>query len=186
MAHVVLITGGGRSGKSACAQRLAESLPGPRAFVATCPILDDEMRERVRRHREERQGKNWDTIEETLALAGVLREHREYPVVLVDCLTLWINNVMYESEDDTRQPSEDEIAGLCRDVLDACRERTGAVIFVTNEIGMGIIPENPVVRHYRDLAGRCNQVMAAGADEVIFVACGIPLHLKGRDGNEHS
>jgi len=186
MAHVVLITGGGRSGKSAHAQRLAESLPGPRAFVATCPVLDDEMRERVRRHREARRGKDWETIEETLALAEVLREHQEYPVILVDCLTLWINNVMYESEDDTQQPSEGEIADLCHGLLDACRERPGTVIFVTNEIGMGIIPENPVVRHYRDLAGRCNQAMAAGADEVILVACGIPLHLKGREGDEHS
>jgi adenosylcobinamide kinase/adenosylcobinamide-phosphate guanylyltransferase len=178
VARVILVTGGGRSGKSLYAQRLGESLPGPRAFLATCPILDDEMRDRVRRHQEARQGRQWDTIEETLAVADVLRRAENYQTVVVDCLTLWINNLMYESGDDVRQPTEEDVAAQCRDLLAACRQRPGTVIFVTNEVGMGIIPENPVARHYRDLAGRCNQVIAGGADDVVLVVCGIPVFVK--------
>ena len=178
MARIVLITGGGRSGKSSYARKMAEDLPGPRAFVATCPVLDEEMQDRVREHQKARRRSEWHTIEETIDLAGVLAEAPEYQVVLVDCLTLWINNLMYEAEKAGRQIDEDEIAGRARDLLCACAKRSGTVIFVSNEVGMGIIPENAPARRYRDLAGRCNQVVAAAADVVILVVCGTPLSLK--------
>ncbi len=182
MAQVILVTGGSRSGKSAYAQKIAEALPGPRAFVATCPMVDDEMRERIRKHQLERQAANWKTLEETVDLTGALRGAREsFKVVLVDCLTLWINNLMYEAQVDGRDITEDDIAHRCRELLAVCAELSDTVIFVTNEVGMGIVPDNPASRLYRDLAGRCNQIMAAGADTVTLVSCGLPLHLKQGD-----
>ena len=95
MSKIILITGGSRSGKSAFAQRLAEALPGPRAFVATCPVIDPEMNDRIRRHQEARSLAEWQTFEEPLDLAAACRGAAALPVILVDCLTLWVNNVMY-------------------------------------------------------------------------------------------
>ena len=181
MARIVLITGGCRSGKSAHAQRMAESLDGARVFVATCPVTDDEMRARIARHRQQRRHRDWDTIEEQVDLAAAIGHSRSYGVVLVDCLTLWVNNLMYETGKRDRTVDEHEIERLCGEVLDACRGHGGTVIFVTNEVGMGIVPDNAASRRYRDLVGRCNQVVAAGADEVTLVACGIPSTLKKRN-----
>ena len=98
MAEIILITGGSRSGKSAFAQMTSEALPGPRAYIATCPVIDLEMEERIRKHREARREKGWKTIEETVDLAGVIRRAGGCRVLLVDCLTLWINNLLYEAE----------------------------------------------------------------------------------------
>ena len=178
MARVILVTGGSRSGKSRHALTLAESLPGPRAFVATCPPLDDEMRERIRKHRAARRDAAWQTIEEPTDLARVLGASAEFEVVLVDCLTLWVGNLMHEADERGEQMGEDEIEQCCRAVLEACAKRSGAVLFVTNEVGMGIVPENALARRFRDLAGRCNQMVAAAADEVILMVCGIPQPLK--------
>lgn len=180
MARIVLVTGGARSGKSTYARRVGEALAGPRALVATCPLIDDqEMLSRIRKHRSERDPRHWDTLEEPLALGRVLREAGDYRVLLVDCLTLWVNNLMYEAEKKGGEVSEEEMEERCRDLLAACADRRGTVIFVTNEVGMGIVPENALARRFRDLAGRCNQVMAAGADEVTLMVSGIPLRLKG-------
>ena len=178
MARIVLVTGGSRSGKSAHAQRLAESLPGRRVFVATCPALDGETRERIRRHQEARARADWHTIEETADLAEALTTADGFDVVLVDCLTLWIGNRMHEAETRGGEVTEDAIALRCGEILEAARRRKGTVIFVTNEVGMGIVPDNAMARRFRDLAGRCNQTMAAGADEVLLLTCGIPLTLK--------
>lgn len=178
MVEVVLVTGGSRSGKSRHAQELAEGLEGRKVFVATCPEVDAEMEERIRRHREEREGKGWETIEEAVDLEDVLRRMKEGEVLLVDCLTLWVNNLMYETEKRGEEIGEDEVEQRCRRLLDACASRKGTVIFVTNEVGLGIVPENSLARRYRDLVGRCNQVVAAGADRVIFMVSGLPLKLK--------
>ena len=177
MARIILITGGARSGKSGVAQNLAESLPGNRVFVATAPALDQEMQERIRRHQDDRQNNDWQTIEEKKDLAGVLATDDKHDVMLVDCLTLWINNLMF-GENDQNELDEDELSIKCDKLLAACRQRNGQVIFVTNEVGLGIVPDNPLARRYRDLVGRCNQVIAAGADEVILVTCGIPQRIK--------
>ena len=178
MGRIVLVTGGSRSGKSAHAQKLAEALPGPRTFIATCPVLDDEMRARVLRHKKDRAGRDWRTVEETADLPGALRNSKDSNVVLVDCLTLWVNNLMFAAEQERTLLVEDEIAARAQKVLAACAEIPGAVIFVTNEIGMGIVPDNAQARRFRDLAGRCNQVIAAGAAAVTLVVSGLPLELK--------
>jgi len=178
MARLLLVTGGSRSGKSAYAQQLAESLPGPRAFVATCPPLDDEMRVRVRRHRQARRGNQWRTIEEPIDLPAALRSAQRQRVVLVDCLTLWVNNLLYQAGQHGKIISESQMVRHCRQVLAACREHPGTVIFVTNEVGMSVVPENALARRYRDLVGRANQTIAAASDRVFLLVCGQPLELR--------
>jgi len=181
MAHIVLVTGGGRSGKSEYARRMAEAMDGPRGFVATCPSIDEEMEERIRRHRRVRDESKWDTLEEPHQLARVVRDAKAFNVLVVDCLTLWINNLMYKAEPEGRSFTEDDVTQRCRELLDACDEFEGAIIFVTNEVGMGIVPENRASRLYRDLVGRCNRIMAERADQVTMVVSGIPLNLKNGD-----
>jgi len=179
VAKTILVTGGARSGKSRYALALAESLSSRRTYVATCPLMDDdEMRDRIARHRRDRASRDWRTIEEPTDLADALHKISGPGVVLVDCLTLWVNNLMYQTRENGAELDEDKMAARCREVLDVCQEREGAVIFVTNEVGMGIVPDNEPARQYRDLVGRSNQVMAAGADVVTLVTCGIPLQLK--------
>jgi len=179
MARIVLITGGSRSGKSAYAQEMAERLPGARAFVATCPVLDEELAERIRKHKEARDAAHWTTIEEPCDLAGVIRNAPRLDVLLVDCVTLWVNNLMYEAEQAGRLVTEEDAAQRCEDVLAAAADFGGTAIFVTNEVTMGIIPDNPAARRYRDLVGRCNQILAQAADEVILMVCGLPMMIKG-------
>ncbi|MDQ5986615.1 MAG: Bifunctional adenosylcobalamin biosynthesis protein CobP [Syntrophus sp. SKADARSKE-3] len=179
MASIVFITGGGRSGKSAFAQGLAEAIPEARVYLATAPVLDKEMARRIARHQADRKAGGWKTVEETLDIAGVMMKIPDGATVLVDCLTLWINNLMYTAERQGADVTEDYIADVCLNVIAACKRREGTVIFVTNEVGMGIIPDNSSSRLFRDLAGRCNQIMAAAADKVIFMVSGLPLHLKG-------
>lgn len=177
MGYIQLVTGGGRSGKSSYALALANDVQGRRCFIATCPLVDDEMKERVRKHREERPASEWDTIEEEIDLSGALKRASDYDVVIVDCLSLWVSNLMYRAAGRGRIIEEEEITFLCSSVLGSCGGAAD-VIFVTNEVGMGIIPENREARLYRDLLGRCNQVIAAGADEVTFMVSGIAMKIK--------
>jgi len=179
MARIILITGGSRSGKSTHAQHIAESISGTRTYIATCPHIDEEMTERIWKHREARESSCWQTIEETIDLAGALRKSKESQVILVDCLTLWINNILYEAGQRGESFNEEAIGSRCREVLNVCDGLPGTVIFVTNEVGMGIVPESPDSRIYRDIAGRCNQIIAGRADVVIFMISGLPLRIKG-------
>ena len=178
MRQIILVTGGGRSGKSSWAQKTAESISPRRVFIATCPVIDDEMRERIRKHREAREERNWHTIEEPLDIAGAIDSSHDFPVALIDCLTLWINNLMYRAEKDSVVITETDIVMECRRVIDAAKRHPGAVLFVTNEVGMGIIPENTQARLYRDLAGRCNQVMAEASGRVVLMVSGLPMEIK--------
>jgi adenosylcobinamide kinase / adenosylcobinamide-phosphate guanylyltransferase len=178
VAHIVLVTGGARSGKSRHAQGLGEALPGPRLFVATMPALDEETARRIERHQRERAEGGWETVEEPVDLAGVLSRSAEYGVRLVECLTLWVNNLMYQAEQAGRPLDEDEVAQRCEELIEACRDLPGTVLLVTNEVGFGIVPENALARQFRDLVGRCNQTLARAADEVRLVVCGYPLRVK--------
>jgi adenosylcobinamide kinase/adenosylcobinamide-phosphate guanylyltransferase len=179
MARIILVTGGCRSGKSVYAQRMAESFPGRRAYVATCQVEDEEMRQRVDKHRQAREATQWETIEEPVHLAKALSRVRCYDVVLVDCLTLWVSNLMYQAAQQGAEVEEEQLAERCAEVLAACRSHPGTVVLVTNEVGLGVVPENRVARRFRDLVGRSNQVIAAAADRVTLMSCGIPICLKG-------
>lgn len=165
----VLILGGTRSGKSRTALALAEKVALPRLFVATAQAFDDEMRERIHRHQEERGG-DWQTCEAPLELAeaidGLAAPNR---VVLVDCLTLWLSNILLDGRDGVSET--DRLAS-------AIQAADGPVILVSNEVGCGIVPTTPLGRKFRDEQGRLNRRMAEICDAVIFVAAGCPLLLK--------
>jgi len=174
MAEIILVTGGARSGKSGWAQARAETVSSDRVYVATSPVTDAEMAERIARHRQDRRGAGWRTVEETLELDRVLYGCARAGVVLVDCLTLWVNNLLMQDE----QLGEDRAAELAADVVRAAAQVAGPVFMVTNEVGWGIVPDNPLARRYRDLVGRVNQTVAAAAAEVFLVAAGQPLKMK--------
>ena len=179
--RLIFITGGSRSGKSRYAEQRAEALPGKRTYIATCPVIDDEMDARIAKHRQQREGKGWITLEEPIELAKALADTTDSAIVLVDCLTLWINNLLYEAQkqrDQQQAITEQQIAKLCGQVVAASRQGERTVIFVTNELGMGLVPADGTSRLYRDLIGRCNQTIAAQADEVVFMVSGQPLILK--------
>jgi adenosylcobinamide kinase/adenosylcobinamide-phosphate guanylyltransferase len=170
--RLVLITGGAKSGKSRLAQNLAEALPGPRLYVATGEARDDEMQVRIARHQAER-GPEWETREEPLALTRVLREiDGRYKVILVDCLTMWLTNLLL------REAAE--LAGAGQQLGEALKSMTTPVILVSNEVGWGIVPDNPLARRFRDEAGLLHQELAALADLAILVVHGLPVFLKGK------
>jgi len=178
MAKIILISGGARSGKSSHALELAESLSTKRLFVATCPKIDEEMAKRVERHQRERKGRGWVTIECEKDLADVFyHKSKGFDVVLVDCITLWVNNILF-SESGNEVIDDNAIALLCNQWLEAARQCSGTVICVTNEVGLGIVPDNALARRYRDLVGTCNQLIGRKASDVILVSCGIPFYLK--------
>ena len=168
----ILVLGGCRSGKSSHALQLAESLGKTRIFVATCVPHDEEMQRRVDRHRQERDD-TWTTLEIPLDLAGAIRTHGpSAEVMLVDCLTLWLSNLLMETADVGRIRKQiDELA-------DAIQTAPHAVILVSNEVGTGIVPENRLARQYRDLAGWANQAVAAACDRVVWTVAGIPVTIK--------
>lgn len=179
MAKIILVTGGARSGKSSYALELAESLAERKLFVATCPDLDAEMADRVTRHKKEREGRGWATIESQIDLASVFStQARDYDVVLVDCITLWVNNILYIHDQRSVHVDDSTIAELCAAWLQQAGHLEATLILVTNEVGLGVVPDNALARKYRDLVGTCNQLIAKRADEVILVSCGLPLSLK--------
>ncbi|WP_417689739.1 bifunctional adenosylcobinamide kinase/adenosylcobinamide-phosphate guanylyltransferase [Roseibium sp.] len=166
-----LVFGGARSGKSRFAEDLALKSGLKRLYVATSPIIDEEMRDRVALHKRQR-GDHWRTLEEEVDLAGVLScEAAPDTVILIDCLTLWLNNLIYRELDVAEHGH-----ALCQSLA----HLKGPCIFVSNETGMGIVPENRLARSFRDLQGKLNQDMAAVCRQVVFVAAGLPLLLKPR------
>jgi len=162
-----LILGGARSGKTTLALTRAQLWPGRPVMIATAEALDEEMAERIALHKQER-GAAWRTIEAPLALAEALDSLAADEVAVVDCLTLWLSNVMHVEGDPVKE-TERLIGALAG----------GEVILVSNEVGLGIVPQTPLGRRFRDAAGRMNQAVAAAADCVVFVAAGLPMVLKG-------
>ena len=167
MTRIVLVTGGARSGKSALAETRTLALGTPAVYIATAQAFDNEMAARIRLH-QDRRGPEWQTVQAPLDLAAALRETDRMPR-LVDCLTLWLSNLML-AERDWRPALKALEAELQR--------RTAPVVLVTNEVGSGIVPENALARRFRDAAGRVNQQVASIADEVILAVAGLPLQVK--------
>ncbi|WP_137870476.1 bifunctional adenosylcobinamide kinase/adenosylcobinamide-phosphate guanylyltransferase [Sphingopyxis sp. 2PD] len=167
----LFVLGGARSGKSRYAQAHAEMLAGRHHFVATAEAFDDEMRERIARHQADRDAR-WQTVEAPRDLPAVLDAlNAPDAVVLVDCLTLWLSNLLLAGADPDRTEIE-----LCS----AINRFAGHIILVSNEVGLGIVPANSLARRFGDAAGRLNQAVAATAAEVVLLAAGLPLTLKPR------
>jgi adenosylcobinamide kinase/adenosylcobinamide-phosphate guanylyltransferase len=167
---IVLALGGARSGKSAYAERLVIESGLEAIYVATATAGDAEMADRIAQHRK-RRGAAWRTVEAPEDLESVLvREAGERRVVLVDCLTLWLSNLMLAGADVTARGAA---------LAETARRLPGLRVFVSNEVGLGLVPDTPLGRRFRDAQGRLNQTMAAAADRVVFMAAGLPLVLKG-------
>mgnify|MGYP000895693159 CR=1 FL=1 len=164
-----LVLGGARSGKSRHAEELIASQPAPWIYIATAQAFDEEMRGRIVAHRA-RRASGWHTVEAPLALADAIEAHSGRPI-LVDCLTLWLSNQMLS------QP--DALAAAIDTLLATLRSAPGPIVLVSNEVGLGIVPENALARAFRDEQGRLNQAVAALAERVVFMAAGLPLTLKG-------
>jgi len=162
---VTLVLGGARSGKSKHAESLIEAAGGG-LYVATAEAWDDEMKQRIRLHRE-RRGPQWDSTEAPIDLISAIRDASR--PVLVDCLTIWLSNLMHYEQD---------VDAAINGLIDALGSAPQPVVLVSNELGLGIVPENALARRFRDEHGRMNQMVAGAASRVIFVAAGLPLELK--------
>ena len=171
MTRHVLVLGGARSGKTAFSEQLALRSGSRPAYLATAEALDAEMRDRVASHQAGRAA-HFTTIEEPLALSdALLKAATQHDVILVDCLTLWITNLQVANEDVAKAVSE---LGATLVQL-----KTAKVILVSNEVGLGIVPDNAMARTFRDLAGSAHQRLAEICDDVYFVVAGLPMTLKG-------
>jgi adenosylcobinamide kinase/adenosylcobinamide-phosphate guanylyltransferase len=165
---LIFIAGGARSGKSRKGEELAKNFAGSAKpiFIATAEAVDEEMTSRIKKHQDDR-GAAFDLVEEPKNLTKVLKEVDTDATVLVDCLTLWLSNNMMGEGTDTNQS-----------VIDAARARKGATIFISNEVGEGIVPMHPVSRQFRDLSGIMNQEFARASEKVYFMKFGIAQELK--------
>jgi adenosylcobinamide kinase / adenosylcobinamide-phosphate guanylyltransferase len=167
--HLSLVIGGARSGKSAQAERLVQATGRPRIYIATAQAWDDEMRDRIARHQQDR-GQGWQTFEAPLDLCAALAGVPESAAVLIDCATLWLSNQMLADRDPEAES---------RALLDGLATCAAPVTIVSNEVGWSIVPENALARRFRDAQGRLNQRLAAQADLVVAVMAGLPMVLKG-------
>lgn len=169
---LILVLGGARSGKSSWALHYTEAIYGSFLFLATARSLDDEMAERIRLHKLSR-GPDWQLVEEPIEISEALQTRcGDVETVLVDCLTVWLSNVMFEK-------GVEDIDSYKNDLLSTLLVREKSIIVVSNELGMGIVPENPIGRQFRDISGQLNQEIAAMADKVVFLMAGLPMYLKG-------
>jgi adenosylcobinamide kinase/adenosylcobinamide-phosphate guanylyltransferase len=166
---ITLLLGGARSGKSALAVEIGRRHSGPVVFVATCPALDDDIAARIARHRARRP--EWPTIEEPVELGPAVEKVDDGALVIVDCLTLWVSNLMLRGDD------EPEVTDATAAFVGALVDRRGPAVVVSNEVGSGVHPEGELGRQYRDLLGRVNQIVAAGADTTLLVVAGRALRL---------
>jgi len=185
MAHLTLILGGARSGKSTYAETLARELGQDDVlYVATAQALDAEMADRIARHRAQRPA-SWSTLEAPLHPGRALLVRRpRTSVILLDCLTLLVSNILLAHAEEAFSVQQAAVDAQIEELLAAVRELEAHVIIVSNEVGMGLVPDNALGRAYRDLLGRTNQRVAAVADRVLFMVAGLPLVVKdGGDGD---
>ena len=172
---LILITGGCRSGKSQFALDYANRHFHKKLYLATCEALDEEMVKRIEHHKK-RRGPDWQTVEEPIKIAEAIRQHEnDMEVILLDCVTLWLSNLLM------RQESDHEIMNEVSRLMDTVKQGQTSFIFVSNEVGMGIVPVEPLGRRFRDLSGMANQKIAEAAQTVIFMVSGIPIFLKGKE-----
>ena len=172
MSKNILITGGCRSGKSSHALTLARGVSGEKLYVATAEALDSEMAERIARHQQER-GESWETHEEPVELIKVFKQlETRAGVLILDCLTLWISNLLIKDYD------QEHILKEVIRLMDQSDRMQCRLIFVTNEVGAGIVPENKLARNFRDIVGAANQLVASRCDEVIHMVSGISTIIK--------
>ena len=175
--ELVLVLGGARAGKSAFAQTLAQEMGSSVVFVATAQALDDEMKDRVRLHKVSRPSQ-WHTLEEPLDPSRALGKAPEgYDLVLLDCLTLWVSNLLLRNSAE-HPKAETQVLDSVAALLDWYKGHPVTLIIVSNEVGMGIVPDHPLGRQYRDLLGVANQMVAARASRVYLMVAGLPLELK--------
>ncbi|NIV91983.1 bifunctional adenosylcobinamide kinase/adenosylcobinamide-phosphate guanylyltransferase [candidate division KSB1 bacterium] len=168
---LIFIIGGARSGKSRHALQLSQAFQ-KKAFVATAVVTDEEMRARIQKHQTQR-GPEWRTFEEPYEIASLIRkEAANFDLMLLDCLTFWISNLLLKYEDGS------SVMNQITRLKDHLKQRTCSFIIVTNEVGSGIVPESPLARRFRDLAGTANQEIAVIADQVFLTVAGIPLEIK--------
>jgi len=165
---LTFLLGGARSGKSAHAERLVTDLPTPWTYVATAQAYDDEMRERIAQH-QSRRGKGWQTVDAPFEVVEALGAVQSGRPVLVDCLTLWLTNQML---------AEHDLSAACDRLVQVLAKPHGPWFVVSNEVGLGIVPDNALARRFRDEAGRLNQRVAAVADTVLFMTAGLPIRVK--------
>lgn len=186
MSKIILVTGGARSGKSTYAESLAIASAEKVLYIATSIPFDEEMKERVRKHKE-RRPTSWDTYEGYRGLNNIVyKEAEEYSFLLLDCVTILVSNLMYdEIGEEIETFSEEKLNNLeenilkeIKEFLDAIDKTSKTLILVTNEVGFGIVPEYKLARVFRDISGRVNQYIARRADEVTLVVCGIPVKVK--------
>jgi len=186
MRKVILVTGGARSGKSTYAENLAKAVGNDVMYIATSIPFDDEMKERIKKHRERRPA-NWGTFEGYLNLKEIFyKKDIHFEAILLDCITIMITNLMFEFggfeienlDEEAINAIEKRILLEISEFLDEAKLNQKTVILVTNEVGFGIVPDNRLARIFRDIAGRINQYVAARADEVYLVVCGLPLKIK--------
>lgn len=186
MGKSILITGGARSGKSSFAEKIMREQTGAVLYLATAKVFDAEMELRVEKHRQSRPA-NWDTIESYQGLGSIIaNQGNSYQGILIDCITIMVTNLLFDlpeiqAEDFSRESMEKAEAVIMEEavaLMDSISSSDALVVMVTNELGSGIVPEYPLARVFRDIAGRVNQYLAAEADEVYLAVCGLPLRLK--------
>jgi adenosylcobinamide kinase / adenosylcobinamide-phosphate guanylyltransferase len=177
MAKTIFITGGARSGKSRLAEQIALEHGAPLCYIATAQALDGEMDQRIIKH-QQRRGEAWQTIEEPLSLAQALKNcDNSCKAILVDCITLWLTNLIFKYENQGDE-MEELVMKDVHHLAATLGSMTTPVILVSNEVGLGIVPEHKLGRIFRDIAGQANQILAAAAADVYTVISGIPLKLK--------
>jgi adenosylcobinamide kinase/adenosylcobinamide-phosphate guanylyltransferase len=170
---MIFITGGCRSGKSRYALDYANQHFSKKLYLATCEALDEEMAQRIEHHKKMR-GPEWQTVEEPIEIVEKIRQYGDkVEVILLDCITLWLSNLLIKWNDDLRVMEE------VNQLIDTIKQSQTFFIMVSNEVGMGIVPAEPLSRRFRDLSGMANQKIAETADTVIFTVSGIPIFLKG-------
>jgi adenosylcobinamide kinase/adenosylcobinamide-phosphate guanylyltransferase len=172
---LIFVTGGCRSGKSQFALDYANRHFHKKLYLATCEAIDEETAKRIEDHKK-RRGMDWQTVEEPIKVAEAIGQHQnDTGVILLDCITLWLSNLLM------RQKSDYEIINEVSRLIDTVKQGQSSFIFVSNEVGMGIVPVEPLGRRFRDLSGMANQRIAEEAQTVVFMVSGIPIFLKGKE-----